>query len=621
MKTYLDLPIYFQKAEVSYGVGYEAAFADISYAFTVALRRAYLSVRNPDPNWAPPPKKEKSLPWWDDMRQYIHGNISLFFNETRWYIFGTSDPYEKVEHLQVVSGHMEIQQSDGRVYLAAKDFKIFISSLENLAKNRSLKLPIGVSDAFLETPEFIVEVLMDWGCESGTPLNHYLFALPNEGKTREIVFDPYRSTALAMKWDISIKSVTISSVGDGDTVSKSVNSKDFWSNSPTFKIAPHDLRWLQKFAVMQYLPPNKIRFFSRWPRFGCPRILRSGNLSLDRVITEFMLRLDITPICIKHVALLDDDDAKGLTFRTTKVKCEMYQSRGKREFTFDCIRPPLELVYLGLEIHLLKAFLDKSSEIQSIMSKIGQTSKSTLQSASMNRVPSEKAKLISSCTEKSRDDGFFLSSDYFTIRKQAPKADPGTLLAWQEAGKKNIEMNYVRSEFENGSGSDGNRVSDQSDDEGYNVVIADNCQRIFVYGLKILWSIENRDAVMSWVGGLGKAFEPSKPSPSKLYAQAQKKLQQETEAQSGDEVPQNDTSSAPPALNPDPSSTSISVQNDMSSSPPPANTDSNSSSTDQQTESSGVSSSTTDPIKTENLASAVIIGMYLNFSSKGDLEA
>lgn len=55
-KSYFDLPLFFQKAEVSYGVGYEPSFADVSYAFTVALRRANLSVRNPGPLVQPPKK-------------------------------------------------------------------------------------------------------------------------------------------------------------------------------------------------------------------------------------------------------------------------------------------------------------------------------------------------------------------------------------------------------------------------------------------------------------------------------------------------------------------------------------------------------------------------------------
>ena len=45
MKMYSNLPIYFQKGEISFGVGYEPSFADISYAFQVALRGANLSKR------------------------------------------------------------------------------------------------------------------------------------------------------------------------------------------------------------------------------------------------------------------------------------------------------------------------------------------------------------------------------------------------------------------------------------------------------------------------------------------------------------------------------------------------------------------------------------------------
>jgi hypothetical protein len=91
-------------------------------------------------------------------------------------------------------------------------------------------------------------------------------------------------------------------------------------------------------------------------------------------------------------------------------------------------------------------------------------------------------------------------------------------MEWQDAGR-NLEITYVRSEFENGSESDHSLSEHSDDDDGFNVVLADNCQRVFVYGLRLLWTIENRDAVWSWVGGISKAFEPPKPSPSRQYAQ------------------------------------------------------------------------------------------------------
>lgn len=552
MKTYSDLPVYFQRGEVTFGVGHEPAFADVSYAFTVALRRANLSVRNPGPLILPP-KKEKNLPWWDDMRNYIHGNITLNFSETRWNILATTDPYEKLDKLQIASASMKIEQSDGCVHVYAEEFRIFVSSLESLFKNRNLKLPTGVSSPLLEAPVFILEVTMDWECSSGNPLNHYLFALPIEGKPREKVFDPFRSTSLSLRWNFSLRpSVPVrakeppsASVGDSTIVDETVYGSPYKSEnvpvaSPKVNVGPHDLAWLTKFWNLNYIPPHKLRSFSRWPRFGVPRFVRSGNLSLDRVMTEFMLRLDITPICIKHVPLDDDDPAKGLTFNMTKLKYEICFSRGKQKYTFDCHRDPLDLVYQGIELHVLKVFINKE-DCTSVTEVVQMTRKGSKKSASMDRIPSEKHNNMNGCTEKHRDDGFFLSSDYFTIRRQAPKADPTRLLAWQDAGRRNLEMTYVRSEFENGSESDEHTRSDLSDDDGYNVVIADNCQRVFVYGLKLLWTIGNRDAVWSWVGGISKALEPSKPSPSRQYAR--KKLLEEKQKNGGTE---NDISKSLP---------------------------------------------------------------------------
>lgn len=554
MKTYSELPIHFQKGEISFGVGFEPSFADISYAFTVALRRANLSVRsvNPIAIQAQPPKKERSLPWWDDVRNYIHGNITLFFSETRWNVLATTDPYEKLDKLQLISGYMEIQQSDGRVFVSAKDFKILLSSLESLVNSSNLKLPAGVSGAFLEAPVFTLEVTMDWECDSGNPLNHYLYALPIEGKPREKVFDPFRSTSLSLRWNFSFRpplpscEKQSSSMEDGAAIDEVNYGPPYKSEnvaivSPTVNFGAHDLAWIIKFWNLNYLPPHKLRTFSRWPRFGVPRVARSGNLSLDKVMTEFMLRIDATPTCIKNMPLDDDDPAKGLTFKMTKLKYEICYSRGKQKYTFECKRDTLDLVYQGIDLHMPKAYLSK--EDCTSVAKVVQMTRKSSQSVSLDKGNTEKGNSMSDCTGKHRDDGFLLSSDYFTIRKQAPKADPARLLAWQEAGRRNVEMTYVRSEFENGSESDEHTRSDPSDDDGYNVVIADNCQRVFVYGLKLLWTIENRDAVWSWVGGLSKGFQPPKPSPSRQYAQ--RKLLEESQIIDGAEVVQDDVSKPP----------------------------------------------------------------------------
>ncbi|KAJ8762590.1 hypothetical protein K2173_008029 [Erythroxylum novogranatense] len=552
MKSYLHLPLYFQKAEVSFGVGYEPVFADVSYAFTVALRRANLSVRNPGP-LVQPPKKERSLPWWDDMRNYIHGSVTLSFSETKWHVLATTDPYEKLDKLEATSGSLEIQQSDGRVYLSVRDFKIFFSSLESLANSCGIKIPPDVSPAFLDAPMFTLEVTMDWGCDSGTPLNHYLFALPIEGKPREKVFDPFRSTSLSLRWNFSLRpsipscenqapgSMEGNKVTDVTGYDPSCKPESSAVSLPTLSVGAHDMAWVIKFWNMNYLPPHKLRTFSRWPRFGVPRIPRSGNLSMDKVMTEFFLRIDSSPTCIKHMPLHDDDPAKGLTFNMSKLKYELCFSRGKQKYTFDCKREPLDLVYQGVDLHVPKVILNK--EDPTSIAKMIQLRKKNSQPSTVDRIPSEKRNNLGGCTEKHHDDGFFLSCDYFTIRRQAPKADPASLLAWQEAGRKNLEMTYVRSEFENGSESDDHTGSDPSDDDGYNVVIADNCQRIFVYGLKLLWNIENRDAVWSFVGGLSKAFEPPKPSPSRQYAQ--RNLLEENQLRVEDKMNEEDNCKGP----------------------------------------------------------------------------
>ncbi|AQL06602.1 aberrant pollen transmission1 [Zea mays] len=507
MKTYADIPLYFKKAEVSFGVGYEPVFADVSYAFTCALRRANLAKRwyfeRPEP-----PRRERSLPWWDDMRNYIHGKFKLCFNETKWHLPASTSPYEKLDELLIITDFMEIHYVDGYVSLSSKYLRVYLTSLESLAKKSSLEIPHHPAIPFLETPSFFMDISIEWGCDSGNPMDHFIFALPAEGKPRDKVFDAFRSTSLSLKWSFSLKPYTTEPI-------EHQKKSNLNTTAPTVNVGVHDLAWLMKWWNLVFLPPHKLRLFSRFPRFGVPRFVRSGNLPLDRVMTEQCIRFDAMQLQINNMPLQADDPAKGLTLHFTKFRYEIAFSRGKQIFTFDCKREPLDLVYQGIDLHLLKVFINRIPESSTSMdSKI---ENKVLQTKDKDSLGCEKGKKKTSPTEKSRDDGFFLYSDYFTIRKQTPKADAARLSAWQEDGRKKTEMPLIKSEFDGGDESDHDQSG--SDDEGFNVVVADSCQRVFVYGLKILWNLENRAAVLSWVGGLTQAFQPPKPSPSRQYTQ------------------------------------------------------------------------------------------------------
>ncbi|XP_062212048.1 protein SABRE isoform X2 [Phragmites australis] len=545
MKMYSNLPIYFQRGEISFGVGYEPSFADISYAFQVALRRVNLSTRASYSGPAiVPPKKERSLPWWDDMRYYIHGKIVLYFNETTWKFLATTNPYEHADKLQIVSEYMEIQQTDGHVDISAKEFKMYISSLESIMKNCSLKVPTGVPRPFIYAPLFSLNVIIDWQCESGNPLNHYLHALPIEGEPRKKVYDPFRSTYLSLRWNFSLRPLqaqcdngsSSSCYGNNSMLcgTFSGSSSKMADELPTMNLGAHDLAWVFKWWSLNYSPPHKLRSFSRWRRFGIPRAARSGNLSLDKVLVEFFFRVDATPCCIRHATLTEDDPASGLTFKMSNLKYELCYSRGKQQYTFDCKRESLDLVYRGLDLHRPEVYLIRDSNLSSVenASKVKTTTQRSLGKFVHDRCNTGNF-------QERHEDGFLLSSDYFTIRRQAPKADPARLVEWQDTGR-HLEITYVRSEFENGSESDHTLSEPSDDDDGFNVVLADNCQRVFVYGLRLLWTIENRDAVWSWVGGISKAFEHPKPSPSRQYAQ--RKMIEERNAE-GSRLAQDATTS------------------------------------------------------------------------------
>ena len=88
------------------------------------------------------------------MRYYIHGRNGINYFNFKLILLATIDPYESSDKLQIVANTMDIQQSEGRLTFSAKEFNIFISILEHILKNYSLKLPTDVMGSFISSPAF-----------------------------------------------------------------------------------------------------------------------------------------------------------------------------------------------------------------------------------------------------------------------------------------------------------------------------------------------------------------------------------------------------------------------------------------------------------------------------------
>ncbi|KAL2610894.1 hypothetical protein R1flu_022586 [Riccia fluitans] len=554
-KTFLDLVIQSDVAEISYGVGYEPLFADLSYAFSVALAKAKSAV--------PVVKKERSLPWWDDMRYYIHGKNTLKVKTFKWTLQATTDPYEDQEILDMVANNFELEQSEGSIVLNTGEFKWFMmqrkSGFQASPSADSLdKL------CLLHSPGFKTEILMVWDCESGNPFQHYLHPFPADPNPPSKRFDLFRSTSLSLTFAFSLLNspVTNTITRSGQSLQRMMGMKSkssltrpgqilggFRSSQqtdssvrekqgayPTFYFGADELAWIFKLWNLLYLPPQKIRTFSRWPRFGVPRIPRSGNLALDKVMTENLLRVEATPGCIKHISPQPGDPAEGLTFTMKKLRYEVLYSRCQTSFDSFSPREPLLGVYQGLDITVLNAVLDKTFVSTHCNGrKEGEYDREDkvkellgLQEDFMGPLNDNKG-----TSGSMNDRGFLLSMDSLTLRRQAPKADKSqlsSLLHYKRLSRSDKALVYIPENA--GNGSDPAR-SDASDDES--LVVADNCLRVSVYGSKLLWTLSNRDAVWAWSYDLARAFETPKPSPSRQAAQ--QRIREWHESQSSEASP------------------------------------------------------------------------------------
>ncbi|CAI5946250.1 unnamed protein product [Closterium sp. NIES-64] len=165
LKFYYEAEAEFESADLSYGVGYEPMlFADVSYAVTCAVRKGqpttrqakviaaaaaaaaaagvpYPPVQNTlsvpalaaaaDPAAAPPvwPPVERSLPWWDIMRYYMHGHAHIVALDYQVFLQATVDPYEQNDMLTLVGSRLVFSQKKGQMFVRGEDLEAHMSSV------------------------------------------------------------------------------------------------------------------------------------------------------------------------------------------------------------------------------------------------------------------------------------------------------------------------------------------------------------------------------------------------------------------------------------------------------------------------------------------------------------
>lgn len=424
LKLYTDLSVDLVAAEIGVGTGFEPAYADISYAFTTAIKKApspgadiTVPSGNPTPRTsaagtprtsqgdvpAPPTAesvrdlamssvpfpqqdaagglgcielltggsvpivglqgtsaipKERSLPWWDLMRYYVHGHQKVVFHDFELALLATPDPYEEDQMLLLSASTFEVNSYPGAVAVEAEKVSVNLTAggLDGAggvmdasaaaAEADPLAGPMRVTQ--LQSPVYWIDFTLGWDCPSGQPQMHYLHAMPWEGALRQTLNDPFRSTSLRLGIEMKFREPPTAHVvnavnpsspemrprrNTADVPEGPRNFEATWarvhSNSegtlpqsrlarsqsvsgehltrrrsnassaasedfptvPTIALGAPDFLFVRKWWSLWYYPPMKLRSFARCPRFGVPRGKRSGNLGLDKILTELMLKV------------------------------------------------------------------------------------------------------------------------------------------------------------------------------------------------------------------------------------------------------------------------------------------------------------------------------------------
>lgn len=433
LKLYTNLSVDLVAAEIGVGVGFEPAYADISYAFTTAIKKApspgadsfvpsttttpgtsaagtprTSRADQPEPPAADPVRdlamssvpfpqqdasgglgsielltggsvpivglqgtsaipKERSLPWWDLMRYYIHGHQKVVFHDLELALLATPDPYEEEQMFLLSASTFEVNSCPGSVTIEAEKVHVDLTSGgvdaaggvmdSSSAQGEGDPLPQPGRVTQLQSPVYWVDFTLGWDCQSGQPQMHYLHAMPWEGAIKQQLYDPFRSTSLRLGIEMKFREahevqILAKSSPDGrprrntaDTRMDPTANEPLWarahSNSegalpqsrlarsqslggeqltrrrsnasssaaedfptvPTISLGAPDFLFIRKWWSLWYYPPMKLRSFARCPRFGVPRAKRSGNLSLDKVLVELMLKVR-QPSAVQDDAML-----------------------------------------------------------------------------------------------------------------------------------------------------------------------------------------------------------------------------------------------------------------------------------------------------------------------------
>lgn len=418
LKLYTDLAIDLVGSEIGVGTGFEPAYADISYALTTAIKKAPSpgadvvvpsgsstpktsaastprtsqveapgdSVRDLAMSSVPFPQqdaagglgsielltggavpiiglqgtsavpKERSLPWWDLMRYYVHGHQKVVFHDFELALLATPDPYEEEQMLLLSASTFELNSYPGSVAVEAEKVTVNLTSggldpaggvmdgSAAAAEADPLAGPLRTTQ--LQSPVYWIDFTLGWDCPSGQPQMHYLHAMPWEGAIRQTLNDPFRSSSLRLGIEMKFREAPVvhvvqpsspeqtrprrntADVSEGHhpveatwarvhsnseatlpqsrlARSQSVSgthltrrrsnassaASDDFPSVPTIALGAPDFLFVRKWWSLWYYPPMKLRSFARCPRFGIPRGKRSGNLGLDKVLVELMLKV------------------------------------------------------------------------------------------------------------------------------------------------------------------------------------------------------------------------------------------------------------------------------------------------------------------------------------------
>eukprot|EP00898_Chlorokybus_atmophyticus_P007604 jgi/Chlat1/7845/Chrsp66S07288 len=484
----------------------------------------------------------RGLQWWDSMRYFWHGKAAFIVQSWALALQASPNVQRDTDELRMSATMLQcVMHSAEEVVTRFKELLV----LQHLAPEHSLGLPTMPDLQLLKAPSAELKITPVWQClDDRDPQRHFLHPPPGcqdeawLSKSQGDLFDIFRSHVLhlIMRLRMEPEATQASASATSPYGTPGVQQ------GPVMCLGPEQLVWLRALGHLLRAPPHHIRRSWVRRRFGAARprkrLPSEPRLpSLPSMLNSIQLDFDFHSSRLMHVACEPDDPAAGLSFAASHANYTFTLSRQQAvpppmprvgswgglvtpksaspdgpatSHSFSDVRSPKMPSPLGKQQTAVVIQAVPGRKVPSlVLSAIG-VSATGLQSLLASHEEEFEQQVAIERKERRR-----LHRKLATLLEAGNAPTPNPDIA-QKLGYfffSTSSFSLTKSHEQSGSQSASATPTQAAAGNGSHEQYAPGCLFMSIHGLKLLWTLEARDAIWAWTDSIFTAWNRTLKPP------------------------------------------------------------------------------------------------------------